>query len=85
MVSAYTGAGYVSNGTHDFGSILKFIEYVFGLPLIPPGNFADARADNLGDFFNFARVPRKFIPIPAPQDARFFLDDTRPATDPDDY
>ena len=45
VVSAYTPLGYINNGRHDFGSILRFVEHNFG---IPEGalNFADARATN---------------------------------------
>ena len=84
VVSAYTPRGYVSQNTHDFGSILRFVETVFGLPRIPPGIFADARADDLMDFFDFSREPRSFVPIPAPIPASFFLHDPRPVTAPDD-
>jgi phospholipase C len=84
-VSAYTGAGYVSNIREDFGSILRFIEQNFG---IEEGalDFADARSTtDLAEFFNLTQVPRVFAPIPAPLDANFFVNDTRPLTDPDDY
>jgi phospholipase C len=84
VVSAYTPRGYVSQKTHDFGSILRFVEAVFGLPRIPPGTFADARADDLSDFFDFSRSPRSFVPIPAAIGANFFLHDPRPVTAPDD-
>ena len=43
IVSPYTKQGYVSHVTHDFGSILKFIEEVFKLPSL---GYADARADD---------------------------------------
>jgi phospholipase C len=84
VVSAYTPAGYVSPTPHDFGSILKFIETAFGLPLIPPGTFADARADDLSDFFDFSQPARQFVPISAPISAAYFLNDPRPVTAPDD-
>jgi phospholipase C len=84
VVSPYTQVGYVSRIRHDFGSILHFVEHVFGLDRIPPGNFADARADDLADFFDFDAAPRAFEPIPSPLSASYFLGDTRPATDPDD-
>jgi phospholipase C len=83
VVSAYTHAGYISDRKHDFGSILKFVETVFDLGLIPPGTFADARADDLLDFFDFSMPPRSFVPIAAPLDAAYFLNDTRQPTDPD--
>src|SRR5438445_13306861 len=53
VISAYTPAGYVDNGRHDFGSILRFIEATFG---VSEGmlDFADARAsDDLMGFFQF--------------------------------
>lgn len=84
VVSAYTPVGYVSQQTHTFGSILKFIETANGLPPIPPGGFADSRADDLADFFDFDLPPRPFVAIPAEIPAGFFLNDKRPKTDPDD-
>ena len=91
VVSAYTLAGYVSgalppngNGedaihTHDFGSILAFIENNFlgqnGIGAIdPPYPFADRFAPELGaggiplaDFFPLAQ-PTTFAPITVPAD-----------------
>jgi phospholipase C len=84
VVSPYTSPGYVSQQTHTFGSILKFIETAYGLPLIPPGTFVDARSDDLGDFFDFAQPPRSFTTIPAPIKTDFFLHDPRPPKGPDD-
>jgi len=88
VVSAYTPQGYISNVTHDFGSFLRFVEYVFSGPNgplgpIPPGFYADAYADNLFDFFNFKQAPRPFKVIPATHDARYFINDTSPRLDPD--
>ena len=84
VVSPYTPAGYVSQKQHDFGSILRFIETVFDLGRIPPGNFADARADDLMDFFDFATPPRSFSAIPSKVPASHFLDRSRPMLPPDD-
>jgi phospholipase C len=84
VVSAYTPPGYIDNGRHDFGSILRFIEHNFG---ITEGalNFADARShDDLTSFFQLNQRPRTFQTIIAPKNASFFLHDRRPATDPDD-
>jgi len=84
VVSAYTPAGYISNVRSDFGSVLRFIEHNYSLPL-GGLNFADARAStDLGDFFNFTQRPRAFHSVQAPKNAAFFLNDTRPATGPDD-
>jgi phospholipase C len=84
FVSAYTPKGYINHTPHDFGSILRFIEHNFG---VPEGalNFADARASNrFNAFYDFRKPPRRFRIISATKDAGFFLNDTRPATDPDD-
>lgn len=84
VVSPYAKRGYVSHTNHDFGSILKFIEGVFGLPSL---GYADARADDLSDCFDFHHrhsPGAKFRPISAPLGPEFFIHDSRPLTDPDD-
>jgi phospholipase C len=80
VVSPYAKSGYVSHVTHDFGSILKFIEGVYGLPSL---GYADARADNLSDCFQFDQKAREFHTIRAPHDARYFLRRKDPPLDPD--
>jgi phospholipase C len=82
VVSPYAKSGYVSHVTHDFGSILHFTEAVFGLPSL---GYADARADDLSDCFNFHQAPLPFQTISAPYSAEYFLNDRRPLTNPDDY
>lgn len=85
VVSAYTTAAYVNNDWQDFGSVLRFVEKNFGVAEGALG-FADARSTtDLTGFFNLSGAPRVFTPIAAPLGAQFFLHDTRPATDPDDY
>jgi len=81
VVSPYAKAAYVSHAQHDFGSILKFIEETYGLPSL---GYADARADDLSDCFNFSQSPLQFHTIAAPLSAEHFLNDRRPPTDPDD-
>jgi phospholipase C len=84
VISAYTAPGLIENSRHDFGSILRLIEHNFG---VTEGalNFADARAkDALAGFFNLKLASRPFLPIAASKGAAFFLNDTTPATDPDD-
>jgi phospholipase C len=81
VVSPYAKAAYVSHVTHDFGSILKFVETNFNLPSL---GYADGPADNLADCFNFSQTPLRFQNIPAPLDAGFFINDKRAPTDPDD-
>jgi phospholipase C len=81
VVSPYAKPGYISHVKHDFGSILKFIETNFNLPSL---EYADARADDLSDCFDFTQIPSSFKLIPAQYDAKHFLDDKAPPLDPDD-
>jgi phospholipase C len=81
VVSPYAKRGYVSHVTHDFGSVLKFIEEVFKLPSL---GYADARADDLSDCFDLTQVPPTFKPIAAAIKAQSFLSDKRPPLPPDD-
>ncbi len=82
VVSPYARASYISHVDHDFGSILKFIEEKFGLSSL---GYADAAAlDDLSDCFDFNQTPIQFQTIPAALSAEHFLNDHRPATDPDD-
>lgn len=53
----------VDNQTHDFGSIVHFVESNFGLPSL---GFADAFADDLSGFFTQGEVPR-YRPVKAPK------------------
>jgi hypothetical protein len=92
VVSEYTKAGYVSGGctgncpqnvfpyVHDFGSILAFTEYNFGIPAIAPPLYADFNAPDgvngnlpLSDFFNLANQ-RGFTSISTPYAPSFFQD-----------
>jgi phospholipase C len=84
VVSPYTPKGHVSQKQHDFGSILRFVETVFDLGRIPPGDFVDARADDLGDFFDFSKPPRPFTHITQPVPSSHFRDPSRKMTPPDD-
>lgn len=81
VVSPYAKAAYVSHVTHDFGSILKFIEHTFSLPSL---GYADAPADDLSDCFDFTQTPLPFHTIAAPFSAEHFLNDRTPPLDPDD-
>jgi phospholipase C len=80
-ISPYARAGHISHVTHDFGSILNFIEKTFDLSSL---GYADAYADDLSDCFDFRQTPIAFQTINAPVQAEFFLHDNRPPTDPDD-
>ncbi len=81
VVSPYAKAGYISHVTHDFGSILSFVETNFNLPSL---GYADAYADNLSDCFDLTQAPLPFQTIPAALGAAHFINDKTPATDPDD-
>jgi phospholipase C len=81
VVSPYAKRGYVSHATHDFGSILKFIEEDFGLPSL---GYADARADDLSDCFDFGQAPSNFRVIPTRLGPAYFLNDSAPPLPPDD-
>jgi phospholipase C len=81
VVSPFAKTGYVSHVRHDFGSLLRFTEAVFRLPTL---GYADSRADDLSDCFDFDQMPVSFQPFVAKFDAAYFLLDRRPPTDPDD-
>jgi phospholipase C len=81
VVSPYAKAAYISHVTHDFGSILKYVETAFGLPSL---DYADARADDLSDCFDLTQKPIAYRSIAAPLGASFFLNDKRPPAPPDD-
>jgi phospholipase C len=81
VVSPYAKAQYISHQQHDFGSILKFIETTFNLPSL---GYADARADDFSDSFNFYQTPLPFSTIAAPLNADYFINDKTPPLDPDD-
>jgi phospholipase C len=80
VVSSFAKQRYVSHVTHDFGSILKFIEETYQLPSL---GYADAMADDLSDCFDFHRH-NSFHTIPAPHDGKYFQNDKTPPEDPDD-
>jgi phospholipase C len=80
VISPYAVPGYVSHVTHDFSSILKFVETVFNLPSL---GFGDQYSDDLMDCFNFGQKPRAFRKIAAPLDANYFLNDKTPLSAPD--
>jgi phospholipase C len=80
IISPYAKPSHISHVNHDFGSILKFVEETFNLPSL---GYADVPADDLADCFDFSQTPLTFKTIAAPLKADYFLNDTRPRTDPD--
>ncbi len=81
VISPYAKPGYISHVNHDFGSIVHFAEQVFDLPSL---GFADARADDLSDCFDFAQAPLPFNTIESPLKANYFVNNPTPRMDPDD-
>jgi phospholipase C len=60
VASAWSKHGYISHPAHEFGSILKFVEDVYGLPSL---GTRDAVSDDLADCFDFTQHPPAFKPI----------------------
>jgi phospholipase C len=79
-------AGYVSHTQYEFGSVLKFVEQLYGLPAIGPPSlgFTDTRAASLTDSFDFTQPPRAFVPIPALYPPSRFLNERPSFKPPDD-
>ncbi|MBV8196770.1 MAG: hypothetical protein JO263_01425, partial [Candidatus Eremiobacteraeota bacterium] len=70
VVSPFAKNHYVSHKQHEFGSILKFSEEVFGLGSM---HSTDERSDDLSDCFDFTKAPAKFHPVAAPRPPSYFL------------
>jgi phospholipase C len=64
------GHGYISHTQYEFGSILKFIENVWGLGQL---GTTDTRATSIVDSFDFTQKPRKFTPIGSKYSRAYFL------------
>ena len=83
FVSAYTPVGYISNVRQDFGSIVRFVEFNFGIPL-GSLTFADARTTaSLSEFYNLSATPRPFQSIAVTTPSRSF-DGGDPRLEPPD-
>lgn len=82
VVSAKTPTGYVDNGVHDFGSILRFVENNFSLRLIGPGIWADRYADDLSGFFRHSAHAREFHAI---KSRKLTQDEILDQDGPDEY
>jgi phospholipase C len=64
IISPYV-TPHVSHTVYEFGSILHFVEDVFGLQAIGPTSkgYTDSRATSLVGDFDFTQAPRAFTPI----------------------
>ena len=85
VISPYAKRGYVAQTQYEYGSILKFVEDVFGLSPIGPASrgFTDTRAASISDAFDFTQRPRTFSPIAARYPESTFLHE-RPSYVPPD-
>jgi phospholipase C len=81
VISPYAKTHYVSHRQHEFGSILKFTEEVFGLGSL---HTTDVRSDDLSDCFDFSKPPAKFKRIPARLPPEYFLRQPLSNVIPDD-
>ncbi len=63
VISPYAKQAYISHQMHDFGSILKFVESTFNLPSL---GYADVKADDLSDIFQYSQAPTAFTQITPP-------------------
>lgn len=77
IISPYARKGYVDDTLYEFGSILHFVENVYGLPPLGPAaqGYTDGTT-SIEKAFDFVHKPRPFKPIPAEYSAHYFL--TRP-------
>jgi phospholipase C len=81
VISPYAKKNYVSHVQYETASVLRFAEDLFGLPQM---SYADRRATSpAADCFDFSQKPRRFVPIKAPEDATFFLNQPNDPRIPD--
>ena len=81
VISPYAKRSYVSHDQHEFGSILKFVEENWRLGSL---GTTDARADDLGDCFDFAQKPGPYTAVAAKYPLAYFEDEEAAFTPPDD-
>jgi phospholipase C len=70
VVSPFSKSGYVGHTQYEFGSILKTIEELYGLPSL---GTTDARSTDLADMFSQSLKVRRFKKIHAAHGAAYFL------------
>lgn len=81
VVSAYAKKGYVSHVHYEHGSVLRFVEDLWGLPQMTA---SDTRANSpASDCFDFSAPPRKFKSIPSALGVDYFLDQPSSGRPPD--
>lgn len=80
IISPYARKSYVDHTPYEHGTILKFVEDIFGLRRLAA---SDKRARPPNDAFDFSQNPRKFVPINAPLGANYFLQEPADGQLPD--
>jgi phospholipase C len=87
IISPYAKKDYVAHTQYEWGSILRFIEEVNGIPAGSIGStsqgYTDGRANSLDDAFDFSQKPRKFVKIHSKYPASYFLHEP-PSNEPVD-
>jgi phospholipase C len=79
VISPWAKRHYVSHVQYEFGSLIKFVETVFGLDSL---HTTDQRAGTLRDCFDFSLSPVPFREIPVMREESFF--ESAIADDPPD-
>ena len=79
VVSPYAKHGYVSKATHEFGSILHYIEEVYNLPSL---GTRDMISDDLSDCFDYTQTPQPYTQVPVTFKPSHFIH-LNPPADPD--
>lgn len=70
IVSAYAKKGHVSHVHYEHGSMLRFVENLFGLGQL---SASDMRATPPDDAFNFNKPPRRFDQVPTALGKSYFM------------
>ena len=86
IVSPYAKRNHVSHTQYEFGSVLRFVEQVFGLPVLGTraAGYTDGRANSILDSFDFSQMPAAFKTIAAPYPPSTFLKAAPSGKPPDD-
>jgi phospholipase C len=70
VASPYAKRGYVSHTVYEFGSIVRLIEDIYGLP---PLGGTDSSANSLSDLFDTSQIPGTYRQIATKRHAQYFL------------
>ncbi len=83
VISPYAKPHYVSHVTHEFGSILKYVEENFNLPSL---GYTDERADDLSDCFDYNQHAIQYKAVKTQYNAEYFIRNWSKGRDlPEDY